>query len=145
MALGLSGCAGMVNKPEPPRLTLAGFELRDAGLMEQRFALRLRVQNPNDFKLAIKALDYRLDLNDQPFASGLSNQPVTIDSFGTELIEVEAYSDIFGMLRRIKDYLRSDRKFVYRLTGNAVLSEPRSRKLPFEHSGELNWAQAYKE
>ena len=63
----LSACSGIVNF-EKPQVNLAGLEVLDLGLLEQKFVVSLRVTNPNDMALPIDGLKMKLDINGQPFA-----------------------------------------------------------------------------
>jgi LEA14-like dessication related protein len=62
----LAAYSNLLERPEPPRVSLAGLEIVDANLFEQRYALRLRLQNTNDMTLSITGLDYEVFLNDRP-------------------------------------------------------------------------------
>ncbi|MEE9287677.1 MAG: LEA type 2 family protein, partial [Gammaproteobacteria bacterium] len=72
-SLALVGCASIPSELEPPRLTLKNVELLNATLFEQQYLLTLRLQNPNDFDLDIKGMSFDLEINDEEFASGVSN------------------------------------------------------------------------
>lgn len=136
-AVWLTACASLSGYKEQPRVSLAGINVLDVGLFEQRFALRLRVQNPNDIELPIKGWTYDLDLNGIAFATGTSNKTATIPAFGTDVIEVEAYSDITNVLRQISEWRKSGLNNVsYRLKGNAFLAST-SRKLAFDYRGDI--------
>ena len=144
----LTACAGVPSRPEPPRVNLAGMTMQEASLFEQRFGLKLRLQNPNDFDLPITALTYELDINDKRFASGVTNRAVTVPRFASELLEVEAYSDISGVLRQLTDLGKSGAGALrYRLKGVVIVgssgqqlpfSPSSGYRLPFEASGELD-------
>ena len=78
----LAGCA-VLSPLERPKVSLAGLSLIDANLFEQRYALKLRVLNPNEVALPIQALTYDLELNDQVFGSGASTAAVTVPAYGS--------------------------------------------------------------
>lgn len=134
----LSACSGLFVRPEPPQVSLADVALIEANILEQRFALRLRIQNPNAFSLPINALTYALEIDDQAFLKGQSNHPVTVPRFGSEFLDVEAISNLAGIARQLKNLLREHRTNVrYRLVGTAYLG-PNDRRLPFEHAGQID-------
>src|SRR5690606_14789703 len=66
----LSGCAALAPR-DPLRIDLAGLEPLPAQGMEMRFALLLRVQNPNDNAIDYDGLSVELEVNGQPLASGV--------------------------------------------------------------------------
>ena len=61
---------------KPPKVSLEDVRPIELGLLQQRFELELRMDNPNDLDLDLEALEFDLDLNGQPLASGLSTQLV---------------------------------------------------------------------
>lgn len=132
----LAGCA-VLSPLERPKVSLAGLSLIDANLFEQRYALKLRVLNPNEVALPIQALTYDLELNDQVFGSGASTAAVTVPAYGSELVDVEMISNLSGVLRQIAEYRKSGATTLrYRLKGNVIAGSSNTR-LPFEQSGEI--------
>jgi LEA14-like dessication related protein len=135
--LWLAACAVFPGSLERPKVSLAGMTLIDANLFEQRFALKLRVQNPNDIELHIQALTYDLELNDKAFGSGVASAAVTVPRYGSELVDVEMISNLAGVLGQIAEYGRSGASTLrYRLKGSVILG-PSNTRLPFEQSGEI--------
>lgn len=139
--LAFAACATLPGRLEPPKLTLAGISLIEAGLFEQRFNLRLRVQNPNDVDLPIQGLTYEVELNDKPFGSGVANKPVTVGKFGSEVLEVEMISNLSGFLRQLNELSKSGKPTLrYRLRGSASVG-PYGTRLPFQQTGEVSLAR----
>lgn len=136
--LGLTACASLGARLEPPRVSLANLQLVEFGVFEQRYRLDLRIQNPNDAELPIAGMDFRLYLNDEEFAHGLSNQRVTVPAFGEQLVEVQVTSGLTGILGQLQRLGQGELKtFSYRLSGNVKLLH-RALKYPFEYRGELD-------
>ena len=77
VALWLAGCTGLPLGMQAPSVTLADISVVNVGLFEQQFMLKLRVQNPNPQEFVIDGLAFDLEVNEQPFAKGVSNQLVT--------------------------------------------------------------------
>lgn len=138
MLPALAGCAGLAAPREKPEVTLAGLALRDAGADGQRWALRLRVRNPNPVDLPVDALDFTVDIDDRPFLAGSSTHPVRIPADGEAIVEVDAASDLRGLFRQLRDYRRWQRRggLDYRLRG--TLDAGRYGRLPFERRGRLD-------
>lgn len=133
MLLWLAACAGLSQKPE---VSLAGFELLELGLFEQRFACKLRIRNPNDVALPISALTFGVELNGLPFASGASDKAVTVPRQGEAVLEVTATSNLSGVLRQLRELRKSGRDQAdYRLSGYVTVDG--LGRLPFERKGEL--------
>ncbi len=137
MAVLLSACAGLYPRPDPPNVTLAGLRVVEMGLFEQRYRLRLRIQNPNAFALPIRGMDYELTLNDREFARGVSRQYVTVPAFGEEVLEVDVISNLGELIEQLQD-LGAGRVYTlsYGLSGGISLAN-RAIKIPFDYQGEI--------
>ena len=86
--LALAGCASLGARYESPELTLIDVRPAESGNLEQRFWLRFRLLNPNSVALPVKGIRYRVELLGETFASGATNQDVTIDAFSDAEFEV---------------------------------------------------------
>jgi LEA14-like dessication related protein len=137
VAFFLAGCALIPGRVETPSVHIANISLLDATLFEQHYTLSLRVQNPNDFDLPIEALSYEIELNDKPFAKGISSRPVSVPRYGSALIEVEGISTISDLLRQYKALAKGELKGLrYRLKGKLTLQGSLTR-VPFDYKGEI--------
>ena len=136
LLIAASGCAGIGpgQRVEPPEVRLADLEFVDAGLFEQRFRMILRVRNPNDFDLPIDGLRFALDVNDRPFATGLSNRSVTVPRLGEQTIAVDASTTLLDVVQQFMG-LSGRETMSYRLAGTAFLRGTGTREVPFEQSG----------
>ena len=135
---GFAGCSGLFQTLERPRVNIANITAQDVKLFEQVFDLELRVQNPNDLSLEINGLAFELEVNGKRFATGVSNQNVTVNRFSSAVIHVEAITTLWVFLRQIAEYQQTRTPHVtYRLTGSIYSGSP-SIKLPFDDSGEFN-------
>lgn len=137
LLLLVASCA-RYGDPIPPQVRLADLRPATGGLLEQRFRLDLRVTNPNDFDLDIRAINVDLDLNGRPFASGLNNQSVTVPALGNALVPVELSSGILEVVQQLMGMTRST-EFSYHLKGTAYLGGLFGSRdsVPFEQSGSL--------
>lgn len=135
----LVACAGPGAYREAPRVSLVSIEPLDMTLLEQRYALELRIMNPNAVDIPVSGLDYSIAINKREFAYGISRQAVIIPAYGEAVLEVEVVSGLLDVLRQLQS-LQEDKPVVlhYRLSGKLGLADS-SRKLPFDYSGELSW------
>jgi LEA14-like dessication related protein len=137
LAAALSACAALRTRTEPPNLALVDLRVRDATLLAQSYSLAIQLQNPNDFDLAIDGMACELLFNDNLFASGVSNQAVTIPRYGTNTLQVTATGTLFGIFRQLSELERNQSQtFRYQLRGH--VSVRRAGRLPFDQSGELS-------
>jgi LEA14-like dessication related protein len=137
----LAGCANLATKPDAPEVSLAGLRFVDADLFEQRFALRLRLLNPNDFPIKVRGMNYKLLLNDRPFASGASSKSVDIPAFGEDVTEVEVVTNITRIVSQLKHLATTGQgqgpeALNYRIEGGIKLSNW-GTKIPFETAGKI--------
>ena len=133
----LIGCSGLFRTMEPPRINLVNVTPKEIKLFEQVFDLELRVQNPNEAALSINGLAFELEINDKRFATGVSNENVTVDGFSSLVIHAQAVTTSWGFLQQIAQLQRTGTPLgTYRIRG-AIYSGSPSVKLPFDDSGEF--------
>ena len=133
----LAGCAGLPVGTEPPTVTIADFGVGSAGLFEQQFNVRLRIQNPNAEEFRIDGIAFDLDVNGQPFAKGVGNQAVIVPRYSSGFMTVEAVSTLGGLLRQFGRLADGNRPaFKYRIKGITSLGP--GGRVPFEESGEFD-------
>jgi hypothetical protein len=119
-ALALHGCAALAPR-DPLRIDLAGLEPLPAQGLEMRFALVLRVQNPNDGAIDYDGVALELDVNGQPLASGVSAQRGQVPRYGEALLRVPLSISTFAVIRQAW----------------AAAGHPAGRDLPYELRGKL--------
>jgi LEA14-like dessication related protein len=132
----LAGCAGIGKPLEPPRVSLAGIRVEAFTGFETVFQIQLRVINTNDVDLKVKGIEAELEINGQSFATGVSNTPVKIPSFGTELVTVKVYSSVINMFKSVYG-LHDSEELKYRLNGKLRVAGDNAlaTTLPFESEG----------
>ena len=136
VGLLLAGCAGLGKPLEPPRVSLADIRVESFTGFETVFQIQLRIINTNDMDLNVKGLEAQLEINEQPFATGVSNTPVKIPSFSTKLVTVALYSSVIKMFRSVYG-LHESEELKYRLNGKLRVSGDSTfaTTLPFESAG----------
>jgi len=130
----LGGCAGLRLGMQKPEVSVANIRLLDGNLLEQRFLLTLRVMNPNTSEIAIEGLTFKVDLNGQPFAKGVGNQPVVVPRLGEAMVEVTATTGLGGLLRQLKAF-KGREKVDYRISGRLVTGN--FGGIDFDQTGEV--------
>ena len=136
-AVILSGCATMQSPLEAPHVTLTDLRMLDMTLFEQRYGLKIRVQNPNPVDLPITGMNFRLDINDAELGRGVSGQPVTVPAYGEAVVEIKLTSNLVRIFDQIRG-LESGKgqSLRYRLAGGISVAN-RLGKLPFDYQGEI--------
>lgn len=136
-AVVLGGCASMQTPLEAPQVSLTDLRLLDATLFEQRYALKIRVQNPNPVALPINGMNFRLDINDVELGRGVSDRAVTVPAYGEAVFEISLVSNFARIVNQIRA-LESGKgqSLRYRLAGGIGVAD-RLGKLPFDYQGEI--------
>jgi Late embryogenesis abundant protein len=138
LAAALAACS-LTTKFAPPQLTVAGVQIVSASLWEQRFRVRLHVRNPNDRALAVERLEYALEVEGQPFASGSTTASFVVPPLGETEFDTDVTTDLAGTLLPLLSRAGGPgQSLAYRLTGRLLLSQGLLRSIPFEQSGRFS-------
>jgi LEA14-like dessication related protein len=138
VAVLMTACSTMPRDFEAPRVHIADLTPKEMTLFEQRFDVKLRIQNANDADLSINGLRFEIELNEREFANGMSGQRVTVPRFGSELVDVEVFTTLASFLRQVQELnTGAGQKVRYRLKGTAFVESPGTFKAPFDEQGEI--------
>ena len=135
VALLGGGCA-LAPRLTTPTLTIVGVKLEGSDLLAQHLKVRVHVQNPNDRTLPIKGIEYTLDVDGQPFATGDSAGSFAVPALGEAEFDMNVTTNMAGTLVRLLARPSEARASVpYRLTGKISLSQGWLQSIPFEQHG----------
>lgn len=136
--LSLAGCAALTTPLESPYVSLAGLQLSEVSLFEQRYTLTLRIQNPNAVDLPIAGMNYVLHVNGEEFARGVNAEAVDVPAHGEALAKVDVTSNLAGLFDQIKRLgSGGEPRLDYKLEGSVSLAS-RLVKLPFKYEGSVD-------
>ncbi len=134
----LAGCATLPAGTEPPYLSIVSIEPVTVTPLEQKYRLKVRVQNPNDHDLDITGMSYVLEVNGHDFLKGVSDTAVNVPRFGEAVIELSGVSTLFGFVRQIQALQGQQQpNLEYRLTGKLGIAGGIG-SLPFTYEGNLS-------
>lgn len=136
----MTGCASLLDQ-DPLRVDLAGLEPLPGQELEMRFAVKLRVQNPNDHAIDFDGVALDIDINGQPLASGVSDQRGSVPRFGETLVTVPLSISAFSAVRQAwgaANY-QPGQGLPYRLTGKLAGGLFGTHR--FNDSGTLTWPE----
>ncbi|WP_244850000.1 LEA type 2 family protein [Caballeronia sp. SL2Y3] len=105
--LMLGGCAGFMNR-DALRVSVAGIEPLEGQGLEMRFAVKLRVQNPNDTPIDFDGVALDLDVNGRAFASGVSPQRGSVPRFGELVVSVPVTVSAWSVARQALGFASGD-------------------------------------
>jgi hypothetical protein len=136
VALTLGACASVPGH-EPVQVTVADIESLPAEGLELRMMVKLRVQNPNDAPVEYDGVYVRLNILDQTFATGVSNERGSIPRFGESIVAVPVTASTLQVVVHALGMLdgRSIDKLNYKLDGK--LHGPAFGSTTFQAQGEF--------
>lgn len=139
LILAATGCTGLQNL-EAPDISVTSLRLLEAEQrgLEQRFAVGLRIINPNDRALTVNGLDFELDVNGRQLVRGVSDRRFELPRLGEAETEVIVTTSVLDLLWKAVEFgSRADGKMDYRLKGRLHLGSGLVRTIPFDHRGTL--------
>lgn len=137
--LAAAGCAS-VSSLEAPDVRVTSLQMLESppGSLEQRFAVGLRLINPNNRAISVDGLDFELDLNDRRLARGVTDSAFELPRLGEAETVVVVTTSVFDVLRQALGAAgRRDAAMDYRLRGRLHLGSGFVRTIPFDHQGTL--------
>ena len=131
----LAACAGLGQK-DLVQVQVVGVEPMQGEGLELRFAVKLRVQNPNETPIDYDGLFVELDVRGNSFATGVSDAKGTVPRYGEEVLTIPVTVSVFSAARSaLSMYQSGDRRLDYLLKGK--IGGPSFMPVRFEHKGEL--------
>jgi hypothetical protein len=137
LALLLGGCSSLPPR-DPLQVSLAGMDPLPSESLELRFAVTLRLQNPNDRDVDYDGVALELELNGQPLASGVAPAAGVVPRFGEALVRVPVSVSAYSVLRQgWAAAVSPGRPLAYAIRGK--LSTGPFGSLRFESQGDFDW------
>lgn len=135
--LALSGCAAIPTNLETPEVSFVGIRGLEANFFEQRFEVRMRVQNPNSIELPVNGLDVDVELADEPFAHGVSAREFVVPANGEAEFDMLVTANAANAILKIIGNDGQRGEVSYRLKGKLSTRIGLLRSIPFEETGTL--------
>lgn len=137
-AVCLAACSMLGPKIEVPRLSLVRVAMTSADIFNQQFLVRVHVQNPNDRELPIKGIDYKLFLEGDSFAEGLSNKPFVVPALGETEFDMTVRTNFVSGAGRLLSRLNGRTQVQYLVEGKVLTDIGMAKKIPFQESGTMD-------
>jgi LEA14-like dessication related protein len=117
--LNLGGCASWFSDDSvDPAVHLVNVEVVRAKLLEQKFILHFRVDNPNDSDLTVRGLEYRIHLGDMLLAEGEHEHWFTVGPKHSAYFKVPIRTNLWPKVKDVVKLLKKpDQQIPYRLQG----------------------------
>lgn len=142
LATGVASCAGMGTLVKSPTVSLSSVELASASFSRQTFHLGFAVDNPNPFSLPVKAVEYRVYLDNERFAGGETVGDFTVRAHGQDAFTISVDLDFLGSASRLTSLLRGGMPDTvdYELQGRLTIDLPFVQSIPFSSTGVIQVA-----
>ncbi len=139
LGLCLAACSLVAPKFTRPDVSVVGIEMRSGNLLQQTFAVKLNVQNPNDRALPVRGLHVELNVGGEQIASGDSDRAFVVPAHGEFEFDMTIKANMALALLKLADQMdrRSD-SIDYEVTGRASIDLPFLRDLPFHQTGSFS-------
>jgi len=119
LMLNLGGCASWFGDDSvEPAVHLVKVEVVRAKLLEQKFILHFRVDNPNDSELTVRGLEYRIHLADILLAEGEHEHWFSVGPKHSAYFKVPIRTNLWPKVKDVVKMLKkNDQQIPYRLQG----------------------------
>jgi len=139
LLLGFAGCSSLVSDElQDPSVRLLKVDVIKAKLLEQKFVLHFRIDNPNDISLPVRFLRYKVKLNGVPLAEGESDHDLTIPAKGHQNFAIPVRTNLWRHLKQIVNLLEDPSEPIsYQLQGEVKTGLMFGRSVHLERNGEI--------
>jgi LEA14-like dessication related protein len=135
-ALCLAGCSLVTPKFNRPNVTVTSIEMRSGNFLQQNFAVKLNIQNPNDRALPVSGLHVELKVGGDEIASGVSDRAFVVPAYGDSEFDMTIKANLAVALLKLANKMDQHSDSIdYDLTGAASIDLPFLRDLPFHQTG----------
>jgi len=97
----LSGCAALRPGYEQPTVSLDSLRMLPGDGFAPRFALGLRVVNPNNVALRLRGMSYDVEVDGHRLLTGVAGNLSPVPAYSEGRIEVESGVDLVGGMRLV--------------------------------------------
>jgi LEA14-like dessication related protein len=136
--LCLAACS-LTPKFNRPNVSVTSIELRSGNLLQQNFAVKLNIQNPNAQALPVHGLHVELNVGGEQIASGVSDRAIVVPAFGESEFDLTIKANLALAVLKLANKMDQHSDSVdYDLTGAASIDLPFLRDLPFHQTGSFS-------
>jgi LEA14-like dessication related protein len=133
LVMMISGCAGLGEIVQEPRLQFKKVTPRAFSLADARFDFDFDVHNPNPLGLRLSQVTYNLALNRHPLVDGTVNEGIALPARGSAPLTLPVRLNFKDLLAAVGD-MGSSPKLPYQLNGKVFVGP---LAIPYDVEGEL--------
>lgn len=139
LSLGLAACSLFAPKFNRPNVSVVSIEMRGGNLLQQNFAVKLHIQNPNDRALPVRGLHVELNVGGEQLATGVSDRAFVVPAFGESDFDMTIKANLaLAVLKLANTRDQHSDSIGYDVTGAASIDLPFLRDLPFHQTGSFS-------
>jgi LEA14-like dessication related protein len=138
-AVCLSACSMLRPDLQVPRLSLVSVAMTSADIFNQQFVVKVNVENPNDRELPITGIDYKLFLEGDSFAEGVSERPFTVPAEGDIDFDMTVRTNFVSGAARLISRLNGRDQVNYVVEGKVLTDISMLKKIPFQETGTVTF------
>ena len=136
VVLLLAGGCALVPSFKEPELDVVDVQMLRGDLLQQELRVRMLVRNPNDRALAVRRIQYEVQVAGEAFAHGESERDFNVPANGETRFDVGVTANAAAAVLRLLSGGRRD-AVDYRITGKVTLASGVVRSIPFDEKGEF--------
>jgi LEA14-like dessication related protein len=134
-----AACTLLTPKFTRPNVSVVSVEMRSGNLLQQNFAVKLNIQNPNDRALPVSGLHVELNVGGEQIASGVSDRAFVVPALGESEFDMTIKANMALALLKLANKMDQQSDSIdYDLTGAASIDLPFLRDLPFHQTGSFS-------
>ena len=139
LVLLLAACSLVAPKFNRPNVSVVTIEMHGGNLLQQNFAVKFNVQNPNDRALPVSGLHVDLNVGGEKIASGVSDRAFVVPAFGETEFDMTIKANMALALLKLANKMDQHADSIdYDVSGAASIDLPFLRDLPFHQTGSLS-------
>jgi LEA14-like dessication related protein len=139
VVLWLSACSALRPDLQVPRLTLVSVAMTSGDIFNQQFLVKVNVQNPNARELPVRGIDYKLFLEGDSFAEGVSEKPFTVPAEGDIDFDMTVRTNFVSGAARLISRLNGRDQVNYVVEGKVLTDISMLKKIPFQETGTVTF------
>ncbi len=138
LILLLTGCYTLQQQEmQTLRVWLTDISILSLDIPDQKYQIRLRIQNPNVLPLPVRGLNIHLHINQIHLARGVSNQSIGLPALSEAVVEMEVTSRTLGLAEIVQSVQKPILgNLLYELEGRVAMAND-IPPIPFAGSGYL--------